>query len=141
MELSDGIAMMVGNNDRMQGIISQLEETCRAIEVSPCVIYTPHKLQNTLELLLSSFFSYKTLLNDFSESFKCSRFTSSVIRGLEGERSQAEDDGLREVRPAVFYAGGEEAGDEPEGDRRAGGEAELYPWPDQDVRRPPGAEL
>lgn len=33
-ELSDGIAMMVGNNDRMQGIISQLEETCRAIEVS-----------------------------------------------------------------------------------------------------------
>lgn len=34
MELSDGIAMMVGNNDRMQGIVSQLEETCRAIEVS-----------------------------------------------------------------------------------------------------------
>lgn len=33
-ELSDGIAMMVGNNDRMQGIISQLEEACRAIEVS-----------------------------------------------------------------------------------------------------------
>lgn len=33
-ELSDGISMMVGSNDRMQGIISQLEETCRAIEVS-----------------------------------------------------------------------------------------------------------
>lgn len=33
-ELSDGIAMMVGSNDRMQGIISQLEEACRAIEVS-----------------------------------------------------------------------------------------------------------
>ncbi|XP_040922221.1 tripartite motif-containing protein 55b [Toxotes jaculatrix] len=31
-ELSDGIAMMVGSNDRMQGIISQLEEACRAIE-------------------------------------------------------------------------------------------------------------
>uniref|UniRef100_A0A8C3AY03 Tripartite motif-containing protein 54 n=1 Tax=Cyclopterus lumpus TaxID=8103 RepID=A0A8C3AY03_CYCLU len=31
-ELSDGIAMMVGNNDRMQGIISQLEEACRTIE-------------------------------------------------------------------------------------------------------------
>ncbi|XP_034025572.1 tripartite motif-containing protein 55b isoform X3 [Thalassophryne amazonica] len=31
-ELSDGIAMMVGNNDRMQGIISQLEEACRVIE-------------------------------------------------------------------------------------------------------------
>uniref|UniRef100_A0A8C3AX02 Tripartite motif-containing protein 54 n=1 Tax=Cyclopterus lumpus TaxID=8103 RepID=A0A8C3AX02_CYCLU len=28
----DGIAMMVGNNDRMQGIISQLEEACRTIE-------------------------------------------------------------------------------------------------------------
>lgn len=46
MELSDGIAMMVGNNDRMQGIISQLEETCRAIEVSlllltpPCNLYS-----------------------------------------------------------------------------------------------------
>lgn len=31
-ELSDGIAMMVGHNDRMQGIISQLEEACHAIE-------------------------------------------------------------------------------------------------------------
>ncbi|XP_067107639.1 tripartite motif-containing protein 55b isoform X1 [Osmerus mordax] len=31
-ELSDGVAMMVGNNDRIQGIISQLEETCRTIE-------------------------------------------------------------------------------------------------------------
>ncbi|KAJ8387658.1 hypothetical protein AAFF_G00152080 [Aldrovandia affinis] len=31
-ELSDGIAMLVGNNDRIQGIISQLEETCRTIE-------------------------------------------------------------------------------------------------------------
>ncbi|XP_013857735.1 tripartite motif-containing protein 55b isoform X2 [Austrofundulus limnaeus] len=31
-ELSDGIAMMVGNNDRIQGIISQLEEACRAVE-------------------------------------------------------------------------------------------------------------
>lgn len=40
MELSDGIAMMVGNNDRMQGIISQLEETCRAIEVS-LLLLTP----------------------------------------------------------------------------------------------------
>ncbi|XP_041101798.1 tripartite motif-containing protein 54-like isoform X2 [Polyodon spathula] len=31
-ELSDGIAMLVGNNDRIQGIISQLEESCRTIE-------------------------------------------------------------------------------------------------------------
>ncbi|XP_056105014.1 tripartite motif-containing protein 55b isoform X2 [Rhinichthys klamathensis goyatoka] len=31
-ELTDGISMMVGNNDRIQGIISQLEETCRTIE-------------------------------------------------------------------------------------------------------------
>ncbi|CDQ79630.1 unnamed protein product [Oncorhynchus mykiss] len=33
-ELTDGIAMMVGNNDRIQGIISQLKETCRTIEVT-----------------------------------------------------------------------------------------------------------
>ncbi|KAM9827713.1 tripartite motif-containing protein 55b [Neosynchiropus ocellatus] len=32
MELNDGIAMMVGNNDRLQGIISQLEEACRVVE-------------------------------------------------------------------------------------------------------------
>eukprot|EP00063_Salmo_salar_P062012 XP_014036847.1 PREDICTED: tripartite motif-containing protein 55-like isoform X1 [Salmo salar] len=32
MELTDGIAMMVGNNDRIQGIISQLKETCRTVE-------------------------------------------------------------------------------------------------------------
>ncbi|XP_039610524.1 tripartite motif-containing protein 54-like isoform X2 [Polypterus senegalus] len=31
-ELSDGIAMLVGSNDRLQGIISQLEDTCRTIE-------------------------------------------------------------------------------------------------------------
>lgn len=31
-ELTDSLSMMVGNNDRIQGIISQLEETCRAIE-------------------------------------------------------------------------------------------------------------
>ncbi|XP_015239859.1 PREDICTED: tripartite motif-containing protein 55 [Cyprinodon variegatus] len=31
-ELSDGIAMMVGNHDRIQGIISQLEEACRVVE-------------------------------------------------------------------------------------------------------------
>nr|XP_014015003.1 unnamed protein product [Salmo salar] len=33
-ELTDGIAMMVGNNDRIQGIISQLKETCQTIEVT-----------------------------------------------------------------------------------------------------------
>ncbi|XP_057646732.1 tripartite motif-containing protein 55 isoform X2 [Chionomys nivalis] len=31
-ELSDGIAVLVGSNDRMQGVISQLEETCKTIE-------------------------------------------------------------------------------------------------------------
>uniref|UniRef100_A0A4X2LP91 RING-type E3 ubiquitin transferase n=1 Tax=Vombatus ursinus TaxID=29139 RepID=A0A4X2LP91_VOMUR len=31
-ELSDGIAVLVGSNDRVQGIISQLEETCRIVE-------------------------------------------------------------------------------------------------------------
>ncbi|XP_028290748.1 tripartite motif-containing protein 55 isoform X2 [Gouania willdenowi] len=31
-ELSDGITMMVGHTDRMQGIISQLEEACRTVE-------------------------------------------------------------------------------------------------------------
>lgn len=31
-ELSDGIAILVGSNDRVQGLISQLEDTCKAIE-------------------------------------------------------------------------------------------------------------
>ncbi|XP_076147482.1 tripartite motif-containing protein 55b [Alosa pseudoharengus] len=31
-ELTDRIAMMVSNNERIQGVISQLEETCRIIE-------------------------------------------------------------------------------------------------------------
>ncbi|KAM5281824.1 tripartite motif-containing protein 55 isoform 2-T2 [Ctenodactylus gundi] len=31
-ELSDGIAVLVGSNDRVQGMISQLEDTCRTIE-------------------------------------------------------------------------------------------------------------
>ncbi|KAF5902986.1 E3 ubiquitin-protein ligase TRIM63-like isoform X1, partial [Clarias magur] len=31
-ELSEGIAMLVGNNDRIQAIISLLEESCRTVE-------------------------------------------------------------------------------------------------------------
>uniref|UniRef100_A0AAY4AJU0 Tripartite motif-containing protein 54 n=1 Tax=Denticeps clupeoides TaxID=299321 RepID=A0AAY4AJU0_9TELE len=31
-ELTDCISMLVGNNDRIQGIISQLEESCRTVE-------------------------------------------------------------------------------------------------------------
>ncbi|MEJ1272782.1 tripartite motif-containing 55 [Cricetulus griseus] len=31
-ELSDGIAVLVGGNDRVQGVISQLEDTCKTIE-------------------------------------------------------------------------------------------------------------
>nr|XP_019566250.1 PREDICTED: tripartite motif-containing protein 55 isoform X1 [Rhinolophus sinicus] len=31
-ELSDGIAVLVGSNDRVQGVISQLEDTCKTIE-------------------------------------------------------------------------------------------------------------
>ncbi|XP_060099679.1 tripartite motif-containing protein 55 isoform X2 [Heteronotia binoei] len=31
-ELSDGIAVLVGSNDRIQGIVSQLEESCRTVE-------------------------------------------------------------------------------------------------------------
>ncbi|XP_073187103.1 tripartite motif-containing protein 55 isoform X2 [Lepidochelys kempii] len=30
--LSDGIAVLVGSNDRVQGIVGQLEETCRTVE-------------------------------------------------------------------------------------------------------------
>uniref|UniRef100_A0A6Q2ZHI3 Tripartite motif-containing protein 54 n=1 Tax=Esox lucius TaxID=8010 RepID=A0A6Q2ZHI3_ESOLU len=32
MELTDCISMLVGNNDRIQGIMSQLDETCKIIE-------------------------------------------------------------------------------------------------------------
>ncbi|XP_071409193.1 tripartite motif-containing protein 55 isoform X2 [Pithys albifrons albifrons] len=31
-ELSDGIAVLVGSNDRVQGIVTQLEETCKMVE-------------------------------------------------------------------------------------------------------------
>ncbi|KAJ7338881.1 hypothetical protein JRQ81_012783 [Phrynocephalus forsythii] len=31
-ELSDGIAILVGSNDRVQGIVTQLEETCKTVE-------------------------------------------------------------------------------------------------------------
>ncbi|XP_055059206.2 tripartite motif-containing protein 55a isoform X1 [Misgurnus anguillicaudatus] len=31
-ELSDGLSVLLGNNDRIQGIISQLEESCRSVE-------------------------------------------------------------------------------------------------------------
>ncbi|XP_010214788.1 PREDICTED: tripartite motif-containing protein 55 [Tinamus guttatus] len=33
-ELSDGIAVLVGSNDRVQGIVTQLEETCKVVEES-----------------------------------------------------------------------------------------------------------
>ncbi|XP_061661793.1 tripartite motif-containing protein 55-like [Syngnathoides biaculeatus] len=61
-ELNDGIAMMLGNNDRLQGIISQLEEACRAIEVgarrvrrpsymSPALSFRPPREANILTVL------------------------------------------------------------------------------------------
>ncbi|XP_056600613.1 tripartite motif-containing protein 55a isoform X2 [Triplophysa dalaica] len=31
-ELSDGVSVLLGNNDRIQGIVSQLEESCRTVE-------------------------------------------------------------------------------------------------------------
>ncbi|KAM9235176.1 tripartite motif-containing protein 55 [Leptosomus discolor] len=31
-ELSDGVAVLVGSNDRVQGIVTQLEETCKTVE-------------------------------------------------------------------------------------------------------------
>lgn len=41
-ELSDGIAMLVAGNDRIQAIITQMEEICRTIEVGlPCVCVLP----------------------------------------------------------------------------------------------------
>lgn len=33
-ELSDGIAMLVAGNDRVQAVITQMEEVCQTIEVS-----------------------------------------------------------------------------------------------------------
>ncbi|XP_047445287.1 tripartite motif-containing protein 55-like [Mugil cephalus] len=33
-ELSDSVSMLVGNNERIQAVISQLEETCRAVDES-----------------------------------------------------------------------------------------------------------
>ena len=33
-ELTDCVSMLVGNNERIQAIISQLEETCRTVDVS-----------------------------------------------------------------------------------------------------------
>lgn len=32
-ELSDGVAMLVAGNDRIQAIVTQMEEICKAIEV------------------------------------------------------------------------------------------------------------
>lgn len=34
VELTDCVSMLVGNNERVQAIISQLEETCRSVDVS-----------------------------------------------------------------------------------------------------------
>lgn len=33
-DLSDGIAMLVAGNDRIQAIITQMEEICKSVEVS-----------------------------------------------------------------------------------------------------------
>lgn len=42
VELTDCVSMLVGNNERIQAIISQLEETCRAVDVSsPGIDVTP----------------------------------------------------------------------------------------------------
>lgn len=59
----------------------------------------------------------------------------------KGKRSQAEEYGVREVRPTVRHSGGKEERDESESDSRTGGEGQLYPRPDQEVRGPSRGEL
>lgn len=71
----------------------------------------------------------------------CLCLLPSLNHACLGERSEAEDSGVREVRPALHHPGGEEEGDESEGDGRTGREGELYPEFDKEVRRPPGGEL
>uniref|UniRef100_A0AAX7UAD0 Tripartite motif-containing protein 54 n=1 Tax=Astatotilapia calliptera TaxID=8154 RepID=A0AAX7UAD0_ASTCA len=42
VELADCVSMLVGNNERIQAIVSQLEETCRAVDVSsPSGVFAP----------------------------------------------------------------------------------------------------
>ncbi|XP_004372610.1 tripartite motif-containing protein 55 isoform X2 [Trichechus manatus latirostris] len=50
-ELSDGIAVLVGSNDRVQGVISQLEDTCKTIE--ECCRYQKQELCEKFDYLYS----------------------------------------------------------------------------------------
>uniref|UniRef100_A0AAQ5Z363 Tripartite motif-containing protein 54 n=1 Tax=Amphiprion ocellaris TaxID=80972 RepID=A0AAQ5Z363_AMPOC len=46
VELTDCVSLLVGNNERVQAIISQLEETCRAVDtwnIEHCSIYNLFK--------------------------------------------------------------------------------------------------
>lgn len=47
-ELSDGIAMLVAGNDRVQAVITQMEEVCQTIEVS--LGWAAEKLSGLLEV-------------------------------------------------------------------------------------------
>lgn len=58
-----------------------------------------------------------------------------------GEWSEAENPGVREIRPAVLRPGREEEGDESESDSRAGREGELHPRSDEEIQRPPRGGL
>ncbi len=66
-ELSDGVAVLVGNNDRIQGIISQLEESCGAVEVSMCVISSNDCFFSVEHFIITfSYFLHYGLSNDIS---------------------------------------------------------------------------
>lgn len=65
----------------------------------------------------------------------------SLTDACIGEWSEAENSSVWEVWPALHYPGDEEEGDDSEGDGWTRREDELYPGPDQEVRRPSGGEL
>uniref|UniRef100_A0A803W878 Tripartite motif-containing protein 54 n=1 Tax=Ficedula albicollis TaxID=59894 RepID=A0A803W878_FICAL len=112
-ELSDGIAMLVAGNDRIQAIITQMEEICHTIEVGT---------------------------EGRSRGLCWGRGAAPDSRPA-GERAAAEAARGAALRRALRDPGGAQEGAAAEHRGRAGGQAAARARPHPPVRRPPGGLL
>uniref|UniRef100_A0A2K5VC62 Tripartite motif-containing protein 5 n=1 Tax=Macaca fascicularis TaxID=9541 RepID=A0A2K5VC62_MACFA len=101
-ELSDGIAILVGSNDRVQGVISQLEDTCKTIE------------------------NAKTLLQKISEASKAFQM-EKVEHGYENMNHFTVNLNREEkiIREIDFYREDEDEEEEEGGEGEREGEGEV----------------
>ncbi|OXB78771.1 UNVERIFIED_CONTAM: hypothetical protein H355_010704 [Colinus virginianus] len=142
-ELSDGIAVLVGSNDRVQGIVTQLEETCKTVENAKTLLQNANNQSLCFRITEASKGFQMEKIEDGYENMN--QFTvnlsreEKIIREIDFDREEdtAEGEDLDEVRTeSSGEEGEEEEKEEEEGAERATQPPQQDPEPQSAVGEP-----